>query len=175
MARKKSSSKKKGPKTGALEKKVDAVLLTRGLSLDEDPEKLLEKSKRRKSKFQPGNPGWRKKKTSTSTTASKKTSSSKKKSSSKRKKSSATKKTKKQASSKKKSASNRKKSSPKKTKKKGKRKLTKKEIEQRKYAAKMKGVRKRAKETEGGSGPILEREAAKKLRKKHGLKNPRKE
>ncbi len=98
MARKKSSSKKKGPSTGALEKKVDAVLLTRGLSLDEEPEKLLERSKRRQSKFKPGKQPRSKKKSSKSkkkTTSKKKSSKSKKstkKTSSKKKKKSSGKK-----------------------------------------------------------------------------------
>jgi hypothetical protein len=65
-------------------------------------------------------------------------------------------------------------SSASKTKSGGKSTLTKKQRDQRKYAAQMKGVRKRASKTRGGSGLIAEREAAAKLRREYGLKGPTK-
>lgn len=49
-------------------------------------------------------------------------------------------------------------------------KLTPKQLAQRKYAGQMRGVRARAADAEGGSGPIKNRTAAKKLRAKYGLK-----
>jgi hypothetical protein len=51
------------------------------------------------------------------------------------------------------------------------RKLTKKQVAQRKYASRMKGVRKRAKKAAGGKGPIAKRRAAKSMRRKLGLKS----
>ena len=53
--------------------------------------------------------------------------------------------------------------------KKAKSKLTKKQLAQRKYAATMKGIRKRAKTTSRGKGLIKKRSAASTLRKKLGL------
>jgi hypothetical protein len=50
-------------------------------------------------------------------------------------------------------------------------KLTKKQHAQRKYAAKMRGVRKRAKTTRGGKGRIAKRSTATRLRRKMGLKS----
>jgi hypothetical protein len=52
-------------------------------------------------------------------------------------------------------------------------KLTKKQLAQRKYAASMRGVRKRAKKTSGGKGRIAKRSSATKLRRKLGLKKGR--
>ncbi|MFA5945192.1 MAG: hypothetical protein WC876_12085, partial [Candidatus Thermoplasmatota archaeon] len=49
-------------------------------------------------------------------------------------------------------------------------KLTKKQLAQRKYAASMRGVRKRAKKTTGGKGRIAKRSSATKLRRRLGLK-----
>ena len=54
--------------------------------------------------------------------------------------------------------------------KKSAKKLTKKQLAQRKYAAQMKGVRKRAKKASGGKGRIAKRAPATKLRRKLGLK-----
>jgi len=52
-----------------------------------------------------------------------------------------------------------------------KKKLTKKQLAQRKYASAMRGVRTRAKRTGKGSGRIAKRPAATKLRRKMGLKS----
>lgn len=52
----------------------------------------------------------------------------------------------------------------------GKRPLTAKQLAQRKYAARMRTVRKRAKTTAGGKGRIAKRSSATKLRRKLGLK-----
>lgn len=49
-------------------------------------------------------------------------------------------------------------------------KLTKKQLAQRKYAASMRGVRKRAKKRAGGKGRVAKRSSATKLRRKLGLK-----
>ena len=49
-------------------------------------------------------------------------------------------------------------------------KLTKKQLAQRKYAASMRGVRKRAKKASGGKGRVTKRAGATKLRRKLGLK-----
>jgi hypothetical protein len=49
-------------------------------------------------------------------------------------------------------------------------KLTKKQLAQRKYAASMRGVRKRAKKASGGKGRVAKRSSATKLRRKLGLK-----
>lgn len=54
--------------------------------------------------------------------------------------------------------------------KKSAKKLTKKQLAQRKYAASMKGIRKRAKKASGGKGRIAKRAPATKLRRKLGLK-----
>ena len=62
----------------------------------------------------------------------------------------------------------RKKTTKKRAKKKS--KLTKKQLAQRKYAASMRGVRKRAKKTAGGKGRVAKRSSATKLRRKLGLK-----
>jgi hypothetical protein len=51
--------------------------------------------------------------------------------------------------------------------------LSKKQLAQRKYAAKMKGVRKRATGAKKGKGRIKKRPAAAKLRRKLGLKSGR--
>lgn len=61
----------------------------------------------------------------------------------------------------------------KKTKKRAKKKskLTKKQLAQRKYAASMRGVRKRAKKASGGKGRVAKRSSATKLRRKLGLKS----
>lgn len=48
--------------------------------------------------------------------------------------------------------------------------LTKKQVAQRKYAASMKGIRKRAKTAKRGTGLIKKRTAATTLRRKLGLK-----
>lgn len=56
----------------------------------------------------------------------------------------------------------------KKTKKKA--KLTKKQLAQRKYAASVRGLRKRAKKASGGKGRVTKRSSATKLRRKLGLK-----
>jgi hypothetical protein len=53
-------------------------------------------------------------------------------------------------------------------------KLTKKQLAQRKYASRMRTVRKRAKKTSGGKGRIAKRSAATKLRRKLGLKKGKK-
>jgi hypothetical protein len=50
--------------------------------------------------------------------------------------------------------------------------LTKKQVAQRKYAARMKGVRKRAGKAKGGKGRIANRRVATKLRRELGLKSP---
>ncbi len=57
--------------------------------------------------------------------------------------------------------------------KRGKSKLTKKQLAQRKYAASMRGVRKRAKKASGGKGRVSKRSGATKLRRKLGLKKGR--
>lgn len=49
-------------------------------------------------------------------------------------------------------------------------KLSKKQLAQRKYAARMGGLRKRAKKAAGGKGRIAKRSSATKLRRKLGLK-----
>jgi hypothetical protein len=54
--------------------------------------------------------------------------------------------------------------------KKSAKKLSKKQVAQRKYAATVKTIRKRAKKTAGGTGPIADRPAATAARKKLGLK-----
>ena len=54
--------------------------------------------------------------------------------------------------------------------KKKKKALTPKQKAQRKYAASMRGVRKRAKTTSGGKGRLAKRSSATKLRRKLGLK-----
>ena len=64
-----------------------------------------------------------------------------------------------------------KKKSAKRSKKKS--KLTKKQLAQRKYAAAMRGVRKRAKTAKGGKGRIAKRSSAARLRRKLGLKKGR--
>jgi hypothetical protein len=48
--------------------------------------------------------------------------------------------------------------------------LTPKQLAQRKYAASMRGVRKRAKKSSGGKGRVSKRAGATKLRRKLGLK-----
>ena len=48
--------------------------------------------------------------------------------------------------------------------------LTKKQRAQRKYAASMRGLRKRAKKTSGGKGRVAKRSSATRLRRKLGLK-----
>ena len=48
--------------------------------------------------------------------------------------------------------------------------LTPKQRAQRKYAASMRGVRKRAKKSSGGKGRVAKRSSATKLRRKLGLK-----
>jgi hypothetical protein len=68
MAKKRTSRRAKaptkrrraGPKIGALEKRVDGVLRTEGLSLNTDLDDLIEKAERRTSKFVPGKPRKRK-------------------------------------------------------------------------------------------------------------------
>lgn len=55
-----------------------------------------------------------------------------------------------------------------------KKKLTAKQRAQRKYARAMQTVRGRAKKRKGGRGRIKHRTTAAKLRRKHGLKHPRK-
>jgi hypothetical protein len=52
-------------------------------------------------------------------------------------------------------------------------KLTKKQVAQRKYAARVKSLRSRAKKTRGGKGRIAKRSPATKLRRKLGLKKGR--
>jgi hypothetical protein len=49
-------------------------------------------------------------------------------------------------------------------------KLTKKQLAQRKYAAQMRGLRKRAKKTSGGKGRVAKRSSATRARRKLGLK-----
>jgi hypothetical protein len=49
-------------------------------------------------------------------------------------------------------------------------KLTKKQLAQRKYAASMRGLRKRAKKKSGGKGRVAKRSSATKMRRKLGLK-----
>lgn len=49
-------------------------------------------------------------------------------------------------------------------------KLSEKQLAQRKYASQMRVVRERAGDSAGGKGPIADREAASKLRRKFGLK-----
>lgn len=51
-----------------------------------------------------------------------------------------------------------------------KKKLSKKQVAQRRYAAKMRGVRRRATKAKKGKGRIKSRAAATKLRRKLGLK-----
>lgn len=51
-----------------------------------------------------------------------------------------------------------------------KRRLTKKQSNQRRYASAMRGIRKRARQRRGGRGRIADRPAASKLRKQLGLK-----
>ena len=53
-------------------------------------------------------------------------------------------------------------------------KLTKKQLAQRKYASRMRVVRKRAKTTSGGKGRIAKRSSATRLRRKLGLKSGKK-
>jgi hypothetical protein len=50
-------------------------------------------------------------------------------------------------------------------------KLTKKQLAQRKYASRVRTIRKRAKKTKGGKGRISKRASATKLRRKLGLKS----
>ncbi|MEA3136158.1 MAG: hypothetical protein QOJ26_1489 [Thermoplasmata archaeon] len=52
-------------------------------------------------------------------------------------------------------------------------KLTKKQLAQRKYASRMRSVRKRAKKAARGKGRIAKRSSATKLRRKLGLKKGR--
>jgi hypothetical protein len=175
---KKRSSGKAGPRTGQLERQVDAVLRTHGLALDEEPEELLAKADRRESKFKPGNAGGRrraKKATKGSTSAATKKAAAKPQARTRQaakkkagKRSSPAKKRAPKRKSAKKSAK-RKKKAPKR-KKSGKSSLTPKQRAQRKYAAQMRVIRQRAAESPGGSGPIAERDAAKKLRKDLGIK-----
>ena len=54
--------------------------------------------------------------------------------------------------------------------KKAKKKLTPKQLAQRKYAGSMSGVRKRAKKSTGGKGKVAKRSSATTLRRKLGLK-----
>jgi hypothetical protein len=56
---------------------------------------------------------------------------------------------------------------------KGKKKLTAKQLAQRKYASRMRSVRKRAHKAKRGRGRIANRSAATKLRKKLGVKKGR--
>lgn len=49
-------------------------------------------------------------------------------------------------------------------------KLTKKQLAQRKYAASMRTLRKRAKKASGGKGRVAKRSSATRLRRKLGLK-----
>ena len=53
-------------------------------------------------------------------------------------------------------------------------KLTKKQLNQRKYAARMRTLRKRAKKRSGGKGRVAKRSSATKLRRKLGLKSGKK-
>lgn len=57
---------------------------------------------------------------------------------------------------------------------KSKSKLTKKQLAQRKYAARVKTLRSRAKKAKGGKGRIANRSSARKLRSKLGLKSRKK-
>lgn len=52
-------------------------------------------------------------------------------------------------------------------------KLTKKQLNQRKYAARMRTLRTRAKKRAGGKGRVAKRSSATKLRRKLGLKKGR--
>lgn len=52
-------------------------------------------------------------------------------------------------------------------------KLSKKQLNQRKYAASMRSLRKRAKKASGGKGRVAKRSSATKLRRKLGLKKGR--
>ncbi len=52
-------------------------------------------------------------------------------------------------------------------------KLTKKQLNQRKYAARMRTLRKRAKKRAGGKGRVAKRSSAAKLRRKLGIKKKR--
>lgn len=62
----------------------------------------------------------------------------------------------------------------KRAKKSGKRsKLTKKQLAQRKYASRMRTLRKRAKKRAGGTGRVAKRSSATRLRRKLGLKKGR--
>jgi hypothetical protein len=49
-------------------------------------------------------------------------------------------------------------------------KLTKKQLNQRKYAGRMSGLRKRAKKAAGGKGRVAKRSSATRMRRKLGLK-----
>ena len=53
-------------------------------------------------------------------------------------------------------------------------KLTKKQLAQRKYASRMRVLRKRAKKRAGGTGRVAKRSSATKLRRKLGLKSGKK-
>ena len=55
----------------------------------------------------------------------------------------------------------------------GKKKLTAKQLAQRKYAGSMAGVRRRAKKSSGGKGRVAKRSSAAKLRRKLGIKSGR--
>ena len=52
-------------------------------------------------------------------------------------------------------------------------KLSKKQLAQRKYASRVRGIRKRAKTASRGKGRIAKRAAATKLRRKLGLRAPK--
>ena len=52
-------------------------------------------------------------------------------------------------------------------------KLTRKQLNQRKYAARMRTLRKRAKKAKGGKGRVAKRSSAAKLRRKLGIKKRR--
>ena len=52
-------------------------------------------------------------------------------------------------------------------------KLTKKQLNQRKYAARMRTLRKRAKKRAGGKGRVASRTSAARLRRKLGIKKKR--
>jgi len=52
-------------------------------------------------------------------------------------------------------------------------KLTRKQLNQRKYAARMRTLRKRAKKRSGGKGRVAKRSSAARLRRKLGLKKGR--
>lgn len=52
-------------------------------------------------------------------------------------------------------------------------KLTKKQLNQRKYAARMRTLRKRAKKRAGGKGRVAKRSSAARLRRKLGIKKRR--